>query len=491
MKTLSLFSGIGGIELALAQIGVEPVAFCDNESFCQKILRKHWGNVPVFDDVCQLDIARLMASGVPVAGINMITGGYPCQSHSVAGKRLGRDDERYLWPEMSRLIAEIKPEYVIGENVEGLLSSSDGAVFGEILSDMSNMGYKVGWCCYPASDVGCVHPRKRVFSFGIKDNSGWMPDKTLVQDALVGWLTYSMWPALPGQKQKTYEPSRVVFVDADKDRSKRIKAIGNAVSPMQIFPIVLAVLCRGDISYLDFTDVNMQWRRICSEVYMFEHKLAVIEECFGLVNNVFSQSSSKTFAHLREASWYVGDRPFIGKTISKITNWPKWGYVCGNQCMTYKPDYDKSTLYRQLVLDTSCNHRVYKNESALWATPQSNTTAGELPEHLVNNKGNTVQPGEKMYRRDTGRMVQTALTTQVKMWPGEHVDFSYQPVSVFWPRPSNTDVSQVLNYIYPTYNEFESLSQCAKSSSGKRAMLNPDWEEMLMGLPIGWTKLNL
>jgi DNA (cytosine-5)-methyltransferase 1 len=119
MKSLSLFSGIGGIELALSQIGIEPIAFCDWEKYCQQILARRWPDVPVFGDVKELDIAQLEASGVPVDDIKIITGGYPCQSHSVAGKRKGRDDERHLWPEMFRLIQSISPDYIIGENDEG------------------------------------------------------------------------------------------------------------------------------------------------------------------------------------------------------------------------------------------------------------------------------------------------------------------------------------------------------------------------------------
>ena len=557
MKSLSLFSGIGGIELALSQIGIEPVAFCDLEKYCQQILGRRWPEVPVFGDVKELDIAQLEASGVPVDDIKIITGGYPCQSHSVAGKRKGRDDERHLWPEMFRLIQSISPDYIIGENVEGLLSSSEGTVFGDVLRDMSSLGYRVGWCCYPASDIGCAHERYRVFSFGLREtHSGWMPDKTVVMDAVMAWLAYAKWPALPGYKQRVYEPPRVIFEDTDKDRSKRVKAIGNAVSPMQIFPIALALMCRGDIEYIDFSGVEQDWLEACVNVRMFDKKLAVLEECFRLVRTVIEQPIGKTFAHLDNNVWHTGPKPFVGKPGQQVSKWKKWGYVShGTTCIDYKHNFNTTTLRAQFppylgdrhhgseqwrdmddalwrtptsecgvkitslmdkegnppsklgvttyrrnkdgtvaVQSVTLNQQVamcHEWESALWATPQANTTAGELPEHLVNSKGEEPKPGEKMYRRDSGRMVQTALTTQVKMWPGESDVAPDCPISILWPRPSTHNSSEVTDCVYSPNKTSDTIERTARSASGKRAMMNPDWEEVLMGFPVGWTKSNL
>jgi len=557
MKSLSLFSGIGGIELALSQIGIEPVAFCDWEKYCQQILGRRWPEVPVFGDVKELDIAQLEASGVPVDDIKIITGGYPCQSHSVAGKRKGRDDERHLWPEMFRLIQSISPDYIIGENVEGLLSSSEGTVFGDVLRDMSSLGYRVGWCCYPASDIGCAHERYRVFSFGLREtHSGWMPDKTVVMDAVMAWLAYAKWPALPGYKQRVYEPPRVIFEDTDKDRSKRVKAIGNAVSPMQIFPIALALMCRGDIEYIDFSGVEQDWLEACVNVRMFDKKLAVLEECFRLVRTVIEQPIGKTFAHLDNNVWHTGPKPFVGKPGQQVSKWKKWGYVShGTTCIDYKHNFNTTTLRAQFppylgdrhhgseqwrdmddalwrtptsecgvkitslmdkegnppsklgvttyrrnkdgtvaVQSVTLNQQVamcHEWESALWATPQANTTAGELPEHLVNSKGEEPKPGEKMYRRDSGRMVQTALTTQVKMWPGESEVPPCHPVSILWPRPSTHDSSCITECVFSPSKSGLTIERDAVSADGKRSMMNPDWEELLMGFPIGWTKAKL
>jgi len=156
--------------------------------------------------------------------------------------------------------------------------------------------------------------------------------------------------------------------------------------------------------------------------------------------------------------------------------------------MIYKPDDIQGVLHRQFHIDIAgCT----EEDAALWATPQANTTSGELPEYLVNIHGNEVQPGEKMYRSDSGRMVQTALTTQVKMWPGEPLEFRHQPISKYWPRPSNAEIDNVMCYFNAAHCSVDSFDKNTRSITGKRAMLNPDWEEMLMGFPVGWTKLNL
>ena len=112
MRLLDLFSGIGGFSYAAETLigGYETVAFCEMDEFCQKVLKKHWPDVPIFDDVRTLDAARL-------GRIDIVTGGYPCQPFSQAGRRQGEEDERHLWPEMLRIIKSCQPRYVVAENV--------------------------------------------------------------------------------------------------------------------------------------------------------------------------------------------------------------------------------------------------------------------------------------------------------------------------------------------------------------------------------------
>lgn len=153
---LSLFSGIGGIDLAAHHAGFETVAFVENDPFCQKVLRKHWAHVPIFGDIKQFN-------GEQFRNTTIISAGFPCQPHSIAGKRKASSDSRDLWGETVRVLLEAKPRWFLGENVTGLLTSERRHFFGRILSDLASLGYRVGWSVYGASEVGACHQRKRVF----------------------------------------------------------------------------------------------------------------------------------------------------------------------------------------------------------------------------------------------------------------------------------------------------------------------------------------
>ncbi|SFJ43941.1 DNA (cytosine-5)-methyltransferase 1 [Paenibacillus sp. UNC496MF] len=157
MKALSLFSGIGGIDLACEWAGIETVAFCEKEPFPQRVLRKHWPSVPIYDDVCTLTKERLDADGIRT--IDLIHGGYPCQPFSTAGKRKGKEDDRHLWPEYFRLVQEIRPRWVVGENVAGHVSLG----LDIVLADLESEGYTARSFIIPACGVNAPHRRERVF----------------------------------------------------------------------------------------------------------------------------------------------------------------------------------------------------------------------------------------------------------------------------------------------------------------------------------------
>jgi DNA (cytosine-5)-methyltransferase 1 len=159
MKALSLFSGIGGLDLAFEAAGGHVAAMCEKDGFCRKVLRKHWPDVPIFEDV--YDLTGDMVREVIGHGrtIDVIYGGFPCQSFSVAGNQKGRDDDRYLWPEFSRLVGEIRPRWVVAENVPGILNLAAD----DVCSDLERLDYSVGVWCYEAAAVGAPHRRMRVF----------------------------------------------------------------------------------------------------------------------------------------------------------------------------------------------------------------------------------------------------------------------------------------------------------------------------------------
>jgi len=163
MKVLDLFSGIGGFSLGLERAGMETVAFCEIEKYPQKVLAKHWPNVPIYEDVRELTYDRLKSDGI--SGIDVICGGFPCQDISVAGKQagIGEGTRSGLWSECARLVREIRPKYAIFENVTALLSGEQGRWFQRVLFDLSEIGYDAEWHCISASDIGAHHHRDRVW----------------------------------------------------------------------------------------------------------------------------------------------------------------------------------------------------------------------------------------------------------------------------------------------------------------------------------------
>lgn len=153
----SLFSGIGGFDLAAEWMGWNNIFHCEWNEFGQKILKYYWPNAISYGDIKQTDFT------IHRGNIDILTGGFPCQPYSVAGQRKGKEDERHLWPEMLRAIREISPDYVVGENVYGLLSWNDGLVFNEVQADLEAEGYKVQPVILPACGQNAPHKRERVW----------------------------------------------------------------------------------------------------------------------------------------------------------------------------------------------------------------------------------------------------------------------------------------------------------------------------------------
>jgi len=152
----SLFTGIGGLDLGLERAGLTCKWQVEIDEYCNQVLEKHWPGVPRFGDVRECGAHDLQP-------VDLICGGFPCQPVSEAGSRNGVQDERWLWPEFFRIVREIKPKWVLVENVPGLLSIDSGKVFGGILQDLATCGYNAQWDCIPAAAFGAPHLRYRVF----------------------------------------------------------------------------------------------------------------------------------------------------------------------------------------------------------------------------------------------------------------------------------------------------------------------------------------
>jgi len=158
LKILDLFSGIGGFSLGLERTGgFETVAFCEIEPFPRAVLKEHWPDVPCYEDVRTLTADQLRSDGISV---DVICGGFPCQDISYAGGGAGLEGARSgLWSEIARLVSELRPQYVIVENVSALLSRG----LGRVLGDLAQIGYDAEWHCIPASAVGAPHRRDRIW----------------------------------------------------------------------------------------------------------------------------------------------------------------------------------------------------------------------------------------------------------------------------------------------------------------------------------------
>ncbi len=166
LRVLDLFSGIGGFSLGLERTGgFETVAFCEIEDFPRRVLAKHWPNVPCYRDVRELTAERLAADGIAV---DVITGGFPCQDISAAGRQrgIGEGTRSGLYAEVLRLASDIRPRFIILENVANLLSGPSeqpGWWFGRILGDLAECGYDAQWANIPASALGAPHRRERIW----------------------------------------------------------------------------------------------------------------------------------------------------------------------------------------------------------------------------------------------------------------------------------------------------------------------------------------
>jgi DNA (cytosine-5)-methyltransferase 1 len=235
LKVLDLFSGIGGFSLGLHRAGMQTVAFCEINPFARAVLAKHWPETPCYDDVRTLSAERLAADGISV---DVICGGFPCQDLSIAGLGAGMAGERSgLWSEITRLVGELQPRYLLVENVANLLAGERGAWFGRVLGDLAALGYDAIWHRISAASLGAPHRRERVWivaypnghvdpDFGAAIASG------AFSEALEQWRrgVDELGPSDGLQRADTYADVRRV-VHGIPDWAHRVARLGNAVVP--------------------------------------------------------------------------------------------------------------------------------------------------------------------------------------------------------------------------------------------------------------------
>lgn len=272
----SLFTGIGGIDLAAEWAGFKTVGQCEFADYPVKVLEKNFPSVQRWRDVRDVTDKSIRESGIE--SITLLSGGFPCQPHSIAGKRRASTDERDLWPEYKRIISEVRPKWVLGENVPGLLSSEDGRFFRGILRDLSQMGYSVGWATYGASIVGAVHRRERVFLIAYSGDIRYMDHKFKKYSKERRQQTFSEFTSSSNDVTNTnikyversnnkevqrlkgiqgefhtrsieewrrrcevYQPKLCRTFNGIPGQVDRLKCLGNSVVPQQVFPIIKAI----------------------------------------------------------------------------------------------------------------------------------------------------------------------------------------------------------------------------------------------------------
>jgi len=244
----SLFSGIGGFDLAAQWMGWENVFHVERDPFCRQVLTHHFPESQSFDDVKTFD-------ATPFRGrLRVLSGGFPCQPFSAAGKRAGTSDDRYLWPEMFRIIREARPTYVVAENVRGLLSWNEGLVLDTVCADLEGEGYEVCPVVLPAASVNAPHKRERIWilasncdgemlEHGDRERTpGRSADAQKRIESLDGPRSWQGFPTVaPVCGGNDGLPKRLDGITFPKWRRESIKAYGNAIVPQVALQIFRAI----------------------------------------------------------------------------------------------------------------------------------------------------------------------------------------------------------------------------------------------------------
>ena len=243
----SLFSGIGGFDLAAEWAGFTNLFNCEWEEFPRKVLKHHFPNAEQYGDIKEFDATTYSGR------IDILSGGFPCQPFSVAGKRKGTEDERYLWKEMLRVIGECQPRWVVGENVRGICSWSNGLVLEACYSDLENLGYSVQSFIIPACATNAPHRRDRVWIIANTDNerlqrskkrrgceSCWKErDEQPSRRIRTEWENFpTVTPVCGGDDGL---PKELDGITLPKWRRESIKAYGNAIVPQVALRIFEAI----------------------------------------------------------------------------------------------------------------------------------------------------------------------------------------------------------------------------------------------------------
>ena len=244
MTHASLFSGIGGFDLAAEWMGWENIFHCEWNPFGQKVLAHHFPNSKSYNDITKTDFS------IHEGTIDVLSGGFPCQPYSLAGKQLGKEDERHLWPEMLRTIEEVKPTWVVGENVLGIVNWGGGVVFNEVQVELENKGYEVQAYILPACSKNAPHKRERTWFIAYSNSARlykqYISTKSIKEkprsrifDEKGDFCSFPTQPPICGGDDGF--PKELDSITFSKWKNQSIKAYGNAIVPQVAYEIFKAI----------------------------------------------------------------------------------------------------------------------------------------------------------------------------------------------------------------------------------------------------------
>ena len=326
MRHGSLFSGIGGFDLASEWMGWENVFHCEWNPFGQKVLNYYWPNSITYNDITKTDFTIHRGS------IDIITGGFPCQPYSSAGKRLGKEDDRHLWPEMLRAIREIQPTWVVGENVRGLTNWNGGLVFDEVQAELEAQGYQVTPFLLPACAVNAPHRRDRIwfiaYSASASERAKEFRQIRSENGEISGEGSQTIYDAL--------RPNGIEGITTNSDLYGRDECNGNnevntGQGRVDAFSDIDKGTINGDASYSNISSkesprksggFNSNWSENNTEQEQWREST---EQHIGC-NNVSSNASDSNGFGLRGQSNRIGNSRLIGKN-SKGNNWQNFPTV--------------------------------------------------------------------------------------------------------------------------------------------------------------------
>ena len=246
---LSLFSGIGGLDLAAEMAGFQTVGQCEWADYPTKVLEKHWSDVPKWRDVRKLT-GEDFREKTGLKSITVVSGGFPCQPHSLSGKRLASRDKRDLWSELFRVFCETNARWLVGENVPGLLSSENGRFFGRVLGDLAKVGCHVWWYCFPAHAVGARFWGERVALVATTDSERFSCLDKMLRPQSPDNYCKNVGKTWPRQAYLRFHVARTERNtsggiprndDGIPTALDRLRCLGNVVVPQQFYPIFQAI----------------------------------------------------------------------------------------------------------------------------------------------------------------------------------------------------------------------------------------------------------